>query len=31
VTLIVQATTKGWLAKRLGLAEPSAIPIDPAA
>lgn len=31
VTLIVQATTKGWLAKRLGLAEPAATPTDPAA
>jgi potassium/hydrogen antiporter len=29
VTLIVQATTKAWLANRLGLAEPTATPIDP--
>jgi cell volume regulation protein A len=31
VTLVVQATTKAWLANRLGLAEPTATPIDPAA
>jgi cell volume regulation protein A len=31
VTLLLQATTKAWLAARLGLAEPSAVPIDPAA
>jgi cell volume regulation protein A len=29
VTLLLQATTKAWLANRLGLAEPEATPIDP--
>jgi potassium/hydrogen antiporter len=31
VTLVVQATTKAWLARRLDLLEPTAAPIDPAA
>jgi cell volume regulation protein A len=31
VTLLLQATTKAWLAGRLGLSEPAATPIDPAA
>jgi cell volume regulation protein A len=30
VTLVLQATTKAWLAGRLGLTEPGATPIDPA-
>jgi cell volume regulation protein A len=29
VTLLVQATTKAWLAGRLGLADPVAVPFDP--
>jgi cell volume regulation protein A len=29
VTLLLQATTKAWLADRLGLCEPTASPIDP--
>jgi cell volume regulation protein A len=31
VTLVLQARTTAWLAGRLGLAEPGATPIDPAA